>query len=171
MNDGRHLSMPMPPQSPSFEALPRHIVTSSILPFVTSGDWLNFRLASRTCYDIVHGHGSSEDVAQFECPTCRRRAGAYSTSTHCHDVPLAVPTTSCDTELSEALWKIALVRDFQFDESKENHDLLYQAIHCLDGDRPPSEPFLSTKHLFTTSNLFVSWIHWRRLDLKIYPSL
>ncbi len=160
----------MPPQ-PSFEALPRHIVTSSILPFVTSGDWLNFRLASRTCYDIVHGHGSSEDVAQFECPTCRRRAGAGSTSTGCNAVPLADTATSCDTELSEALWKIALVRDFQFEESTENHDLLHQAIHCLDGDRPLSEPFLSTKHRFTTSNLFVSWLHWRRLDLKMYPSL
>ena len=54
----KHLNAPRP-KSPSqsqscFDALPRCIVTSSILPFATCDDWLQFRSASRGCHQILH---------------------------------------------------------------------------------------------------------------------
>lgn len=147
----------MPLQSP-FESLPRHIATAFVLPYVTSSDWLNFRLASRSCYTLVHG--SADDVSQFFCPTCHLRR-VLATSKRCDTI------TNTNTELdgnvlSDNLWKLALVRDFHFEEKD---DFLDQSIHSP--IEPVSDAFVSTQHIFTASNLFVSWMHWRRLNIRI----
>mmetsp|Transcript_3325 Transcript_3325/g.6383 ORF Transcript_3325/g.6383 Transcript_3325/m.6383 type:complete len:528 (+) Transcript_3325:88-1671(+) len=123
------MSAPAPPQSP-FEALPRYIATS-ILSYVTSDDWLNFRLSSRTSFETVHG---------------------------------ASTTTNVGDEESESLWRLALVRDYQFRET-DDVDYLHRTIK-IDDSR--SDAFLSTDNVFTASNSFESWKNWRKIDLRVH---
>ena len=162
----------MAPQSPSFDDLPRHIATSFILPYVSSSDWLRFRVTSRRCYEIVHGSGADEDVSQFVCPKCR--ATTTQTTTRCHDddsttaaaTIIRASSRSGNNILSENLWKLALVRDFMFEES-DDEDWLHSSIHSP--TEPVSDALLSTKNMFTASNLFVAWMHWRKLYLRLNP--
>ena len=123
-------------QSPSpFDGIPRSIATSSILPYVTSHDWLNFRLVSRGCYEIVH---DTTDV--------------YS--------------NAAGGSVSEALWRLALVQDYQFDGSEEE-SILHQCI-SMDVTQNEDDAFLSTDNIFTAANSFISWKHWRKIDLRIH---
>ena len=88
--------------SPLFDGIPRSLVaTTSILPYVTSDDWLNFRLVSRGCYEIVH----------------------------CAESPPTVVMQQEDAE-SEALWRLALVKDYQFDGSED--ESILHLMHQLD---------------------------------------
>ena len=124
-------------QSPSpFDGIPRSIATSSILPYVTSHDWLNFRLVSRGCYEIVH---DTTDV--------------YS--------------NAAGGSESEALWRLALVKDYQFDGSEEE-SILHQCIRSIDVTQNEDDAFLSTDNIFTAANSFISWKHWRKIDLRIH---
>ena len=136
------MNKPVAPLSASFDVLPNSIAAASILPFATSAEWLNFRLTSRRCYEIVHGHDVTSIQQQIH-----------------------------GEEESEALWKLALVRDYRFDyEADERGDeraLLYQSIRCNysnEGDGP----FLSTSDVFTASTAFESWKHWRKIDTHLH---
>lgn len=121
-------------RSPSpFDGIPRSIATSSILPYITSHDWLNFRVVSRGCYEIVHG---TTDVY------CNASGGSES----------------------ETLWRLALVKDYQFDGS-EDESILHQCIRCSMNE---DDAFLSTDNIFTAENSFISWKHWRKIDLRIH---
>ena len=123
------------PPSP-FDGIPRSIATSSILPYVTSHDWLNFRLVSRGCYEIVH---DTTDV--------------YS--------------NAAGGSESEALWRLALVKDYQFDGSEEE-SIMHQCIRSIDVTQNEDDAFLSTDNIFTAANSFISWKHWRKIDLRIH---
>mmetsp|Transcript_19489 Transcript_19489/g.42356 ORF Transcript_19489/g.42356 Transcript_19489/m.42356 type:complete len:157 (-) Transcript_19489:424-894(-) len=152
------MSAPTPSQSP-IEALPRSIATSSILPFVTSNDWLNFRVASRSCYEFVH---NTADVSHAFCPICQMH-GAVRTSTSneaCYNT-----INSGGGRESETLWRIALVRDYQFEEAGDEH-IFHQSIHSPVNSQ--SDAFVSTNNLFTASNSFISWTHWRKIDLRLH---
>lgn len=152
----------MPTQSsPSFGDLPRHIVASFILPYVSSNDWLSFRVSSRGCYRTVHG--SADHVSQFVCPKCR-----------CPTTTSTIASSSNENNnnniLSENLWRLALVRDFLFEETpdddiNQNQDWMHQSFHSP--FEPVSDALVSTQNMFTASNLFVSWMHWRKLYLRL----
>jgi len=160
---------PLSPPTPSLDALPRHIVTAFILPCITSSDWLNFRLASRTCYCLVHGSGA-EDVSQFCCPTCRPLASLVGgdasnlsfDGTETNDGTTITPSSNNDV-LSDNLWKLALMRDFQFEDvtNKEGRSLMYQSIHL------PLQKHWH-RNLFESSNLYMSWKHWQKLRNQIH---
>eukprot|EP00584_Thalassiosira_punctigera_P011626 CAMPEP_0172567428 /NCGR_PEP_ID=MMETSP1067-20121228/115869_1 /TAXON_ID=265564 ORGANISM="Thalassiosira punctigera, Strain Tpunct2005C2" /NCGR_SAMPLE_ID=MMETSP1067 /ASSEMBLY_ACC=CAM_ASM_000444 /LENGTH=537 /DNA_ID=CAMNT_0013358777 /DNA_START=139 /DNA_END=1752 /DNA_ORIENTATION=+ len=122
------MAAPAPPRSP-FEALPRHTATS-ILSYVASDDWLDFRLASRSSFEIVHGGAA---------------AGG--------------------DEGSESLWRLALVRDYGFGGADDD-EFLHRAIRTR---ARGGVGFLSTDDIFTAPNLFISWKHWRRIDVCIHP--
>ena len=136
-----------------FNELPRNIMTQSILSYVDSVDWLNFRAVSRGCYQIVHG---TLDVWQFSDVT----SSAFNAD-----------TTANGSEC-EALWRLALARDYQFDGKAGDE--------CLQSIRSPARrediswkddddiPFLSTRNIFTASNAFISWKHWRKLDSRLH---
>lgn len=54
------------PTMPSpLAALPRNVATS-ILSYTTSDDWLSFRLASRSCYELVHGTAGASSTSGNE---------------------------------------------------------------------------------------------------------
>lgn len=126
-------------RSPSpFDGIPRSIATSSILPYVTSHDWLNFRLVSRGCYEIVHG---TTDVYT------QNAAGG--------------------TSESETLWRLALMKDYQFDGS-EDESILHQCIRSIYVIQNEDDAFLCTDNIFTAANSFISWKHWRKIDLRIH---
>lgn len=157
-----------PQSSPSFDDLPRHIAASFILPYVSSSDWLSFRVSSRGCYRTVHG--SADDVSQFVCPKCRRHAPAM----RCNNATTTTSTSASSSNennniLSENLWKLALVRDFLFEETdddiNQNQDLMHQSFHSP--VEPVSDALVSTQNMFVASNLFVSWMHWRKLYLRL----
>jgi hypothetical protein len=154
-------------QSPLFNTLPGHITTSFILPYVTSSDWLNFRAASRACYISVHGSG--DDVWQFVCPTCQATKSPTipgCASGNAENVVILSTTPDGNENLCEKLWKLALVRDYQFEDTDDGHDeLLYKSLHSP--IEPVSDAFLSTENLFTASNLFFSWMHWRKLETRV----
>ncbi len=58
------------------------------------------------------------------------------------------------------------MRDYQFEGTDDGNDeLLYKSLHFP--IEPVSDAFLSTKNLFTASNLFVSWMHWRKLEICV----
>ena len=164
----------MPPRSPSFDDLPRHIATLFILPYVNSSDWLSFRVSSRRCYETVHGSSAAEDVTQFVCPTCRIR-GASTTptaTTRCNNAATNTfirESSSGDNVLSENLWKLALVRDFMFEDGDDHDDVLLMHKSLHSPVEPVSDAFVSTQNMFTASNLFVSWMHWRKLYLRLNP--
>ena len=129
------------PLSASLDALPNSIVAASILPFVTSSDWLNFRLASRGCYKICHGHdvGNSSSQQQQE------------------------------DEESKALWCLALVRDYRFEEGNDNGPLsMYKSIRCNPDPDDEINPFLSTNNVFIASTAFISWKYWRKIDNRLH---
>jgi len=130
------------PSSASLDALPNSIVATSILPFVTSTDFLNFRLTSRRCYEIIHGHDVGATQQQHE------------------------------EEESEALWRLALVRDYQFEQQEENYEgnvlLMYQTIRSNPDPEDDVHPFLSTSDVFTASTAFISWKHWRKIDRRLH---
>lgn len=136
-------------QSP-FEALPRTIATSYVLPYVTSNDWLNFRVASRSCYELVH------DTRDVSLSTLNSINQTHATS-----------NTSGDGENdeSESLWRLALVRDYGF-EGTEDENILHQSIHSPANSR--DDAFLSTDNIFTAPNSFISWKHWRKIDISFH---
>ena len=144
------------PSPPSLDALPRHIVTAFILPCITSSDWLNFRLASRTCYCLVHGSGAN-DVPQFCCPTCRPLVGGDDASNLSNDGIAITPSSNNDV-LSDNLGKLALVREFQFEDgtNEEERSWMCQSFHM-----PPYQPgntrsaVLSTSNMFKASSIFI----------------
>ena len=131
-----------------FNELPRNITTQSILYYVDGIDWLNFRAVSRGCYQIVHG--TLDDVWQ---------------------VSNVVPSDA-DREC-EALWRLALARDYQFD-GKAGSDECLQSIHSSASREDISlkddddMPFLSTRDIFKAPNAFISWKHWRKLDSRLH---
>ena len=84
-------------RSPSFEDLPRSIVTISILPYVGSSDWLNFRAASRGCYQTVHDTDNVWDSSD------RSRTPIIP---GCDDAASSDPSANNGGE-SEALWRLA----------------------------------------------------------------
>lgn len=127
------------PSSASFDALPNFIVATSVLPFVTSTDWLNLRVTNRRCYEIVHGHGVGGTQQQYE------------------------------EEESEALWRLALVRDYHFEQENNGHGLsMYQSIRSNPDPDDDVNPFLSTSDVFTASTAFISWKHWRKIDRRLH---
>ena len=140
--------MSAPPAS--LDSIPNTIAATSILPFVTSSDWLNFRAASRRCYEIIHGHhiGATQQEKQND-------------------------------EESEALWRLALVRDYRFEGPQQDdvdgdnrRSLMYQSIRCRNNDDDDDDdlPFLITSGVFTASKAFESWKHWRKIDLRLNPA-
>jgi uncharacterized protein affecting Mg2+/Co2+ transport len=149
-------------QSPSFEDLPRSIATSSILPYVASGNWLNFRAASRGCYEIVHG---TADVWHSS-----DRASASDQSLGANAACSDSRSGNVVSE-SEALWRLALARDYHFEAGADDDECLRSirspavAPNDDDDDDDDDAPFLSTGNIFTASNSFISWKHWRKIDL------
>eukprot|EP00986_Skeletonema_menzelii_P001971 scaffold545_cov139-Skeletonema_menzelii.AAC.2 len=130
------MSTPLPA---SLDALPYSIVAASILPFVTSTDWLNFRLASRGCYEICHGHdiGATDSQQQHEDEECK------------------------------ALWCLALVRDYRFEKGDDELSM-YKYIRCNPDPDDEVNPFLSTADVFIASTAFISWKHWRKIDNRLH---
>mmetsp|Transcript_15648 Transcript_15648/g.24289 ORF Transcript_15648/g.24289 Transcript_15648/m.24289 type:complete len:509 (+) Transcript_15648:71-1597(+) len=124
--------------SASLDALPNTIVAASILPFVNSTALLHFRLASRGCYEICHGHVVGSTAAQQQ-----------------HE------------EESEALWCLALVRDYRFVKGDELLSM-YKSIRCNPDPEDETNPFLSTSDVFTASSAFISWKHWRKIDSRLH---
>jgi hypothetical protein len=112
--------------TPLFDSIPRTIVTS-ILSYVTSNDWLNFRIVSRSFYEIVH-EADGEDSED------------------------------------ESLWKLALIRDYQF-EDVGNCLSMRQTFTCSNNN---DSAFLSTKDMFTAATCFIAWKHWRKIDHHIH---
>lgn len=130
------MSKPPTQLSASLDALPNTIVAASILPFVNSTALLNFRLASRGCYEICHGHDVGSDTA----------------------------TRQQHEEESDALWCLALVRDYRFEKGDESLSM-YKSIRCNNPDpNDETNPFLSTSDVFTAPTAFISWKHWRKID-------
>eukprot|EP00956_Cyclotella_meneghiniana_P033700 scaffold98394_cov36-Cyclotella_meneghiniana.AAC.1 len=123
-----------------------------ILPYVSSDEWLQFRVASRSCYDAVHG---TTDVSH----SCRPVLPSASMA---DDTPL--------NEEVENLWNFALVRDFRFQMGRDN---LRQTIYS-GGDQSTTPnsadeegpPFLSTRNVFTARSSFISWKHWRKIEAR-----
>ena len=149
--------------SPSpFDDLPRTIVTSSILPYTTSADWLNFRLASRSSYEIVHGT-TNTNVAVAVAHASPNTTQASSSS-----------SIQENEEDSESLWQLALIRDYQFDASDDG-TYMHQCFRCpannsstTESDSDGDESFLSTSQMFTAANSYESWKHWRKLDARLH---
>ena len=143
-----------------FDTIPQS-TTSSILSYVTSNDWLNFRFASRSCYQIVHG-------------------------TNVANTSDTIATVDGEVNESELLWRLALVREYQFDESEEDEELLYQCIEqnereyqfddedeellhqCIEQNEYQDDAFLRTDDMFRAPNLFIAWKNWRKIDLRIH---
>jgi hypothetical protein len=140
----------MSPPPASLDSLPNTIVATSILPLVSSSDWLNFRAASRRCYEFIHGH----------------HVGATQKQRQQND------------EESEALWRLALVRDYRFEEPQQDdtdnynrRSLMYQSIRCRNHiDDADDLPFLTTSDVFTASNAFESWKQWRKINVHLHPA-
>jgi len=141
------------PLSASLDDLPNAIVAASILPFVTTTDWLNFRLQSRKFYEIVHGHDVGAALQGFG-----------------HDV--GATQQQNEDEESKALWRLALVRDYRFEQQKgdgeDDGSLMYQTIRCNPDHDDEMNPFLSTSDVFTASTAFISWKHWRKIDICLH---
>ena len=130
-------------KSSSFDTIPQSIARSSILPYITSNDWLNFRLVSRGCYQIVHGTNV---------------ANTYDT----------IAIVDGEGSESEALWRSALVREYQFvDESEKDEELLHQCIEQNEYE-DDDDAFLRTDDMFRAPNLFIAWKNWRKIDLRIH---
>lgn len=127
------------PLSASLDALPNTIVAASILPFVNSTALLNFRLTSRGCYEICHGH----DVV-----------GSNTATQQQHE------------EESEALWCLALVRDYQFEKGDELLSM-NKSIRCNPDPDDETTPFLSTSDVFNAPTAFISWKHWKKIDARL----
>ena len=135
-----------------FDILPQTIITTSILPFISSDDWLRFRAASRSSYETVHG---TLDVSHSHCTICQ------SSTYHCKEAAESVIRNhNLPNEEVENLWKLALMREYRFEIGSDN---IKQSIHS-----PPIERvcFLSTRDVFTTPLAFVSWMHWRKLEAR-----
>ena len=160
---------PLSPPTPSLDALPRHIVTAFILPCITSSDWLNFRLASRTCYCLVHGSGAN-DVSQSCCSICRPRAQVGGDASNPSHDGTAINPSSDNDVLSDNLWKLALIREFQFEDhtNEKERSWVYQSFHM-----PPYQPWdtfsavLSTRNMFKASSIFMAWVHWKRICYRL----
>ena len=149
-------SRPQPP----LDFVPHSIVTLSILPFVSSDDWLSFRTASRNCYEIVHG---TADVSESHCSLCQRHSALCTLATHRDSIG---SVDGEEEKESEALWKLALAREFRFDQNAAPESRKHLSIHS-----PPIErdsAFLSTKNVFVTSTAFISWKHWRKIDRRLH---
>ncbi len=123
--------------SASLDDLPNTIVAASILPFVNSTALLHFRQASRGCYEICHGHVFGSTATQEQ-----------------------------NEEESEALWCLALVRDYRFVKGDESLSM-YKSIRCNPDPEDETNPFLSTSDVFTASSAFISWKHWRKIDCRL----
>lgn len=57
-----------------------------------------------------------------------------------------------------------MVRDYQFEEAGDEQ-CFHQSIHSCGHQ---SDAFLSTDNIFTSSNSFMSWKHWRKIDLRLH---
>ncbi|KAL7544967.1 hypothetical protein ACHAWF_008335 [Thalassiosira exigua] len=159
---------PPPPPSP-FHALPRNVATLSILPYAESRDWLNFRAASRGCYDVVHGDAAHRDVSFASCPTCegRRRPGDGGGDGGGGGIPVDGDPSLGDGE-GEELWRLALVRDYGFGDDDEDgdRDRVLRCIHSPVDRR--GDAFLSATDEFVAPNSFAAWKHWRKVDLRLH---
>ena len=140
-----------------FDVLPQTIATTSILPFIATDDWLQFRVASRNCYEIVHG---TNHVAHAFCPICQ----AFT-----NDVPPKEDNSGSGncvsaSEEAENLWNLALVREYRFDVGGDN---LKQSIHSPSSRRENEiTGFLMTRDVFTAPSSFISWKHWRKIEAR-----
>jgi len=105
-------------------------------------------LASRSCYRIVHGTNVTADGSSNSSPSIAAIADGEGSE-------------------SEELWRLALVREYQFDESEEDKEMFHQ---CIKPNLSYNEntAFLSTKNLFTAPNSFIAWKNWRKIDLIIH---
>ncbi|KAL9180609.1 hypothetical protein ACHAXT_011062 [Thalassiosira profunda] len=140
-------------QPSAIEALPRTLA-SSVLSYVTSDDWLNFRSASKSCHEIVHG---TPDVWASTSSDAPANGGSESES--------------------DSLWRLALFRDYGFGKPSDTamiplmkaggdgEDVYRRCIHASD---PQSGAFLSTKDVFTAPSCYVAWKHWRRIDQRLH---
>ena len=131
---------------PSFEDLPA-ISTSSVLSYVASSDWLSFRAASLFCYRTVHDtanvwHSSDRTYA----PNVPGSGGGGASGS-------ADPTSANNGGEGEALWRLALARDYRFEGGMASDECL-QSIHSP-GFAPNDDddvPFLSTGNMFIAPN-------------------
>mmetsp|Transcript_22141 Transcript_22141/g.46372 ORF Transcript_22141/g.46372 Transcript_22141/m.46372 type:complete len:563 (-) Transcript_22141:243-1931(-) len=161
--------------SSSFDLLPQSIITSSILQFLQSRDWLSFRLASRSCYvavhgtsDVFHAVGSESNKSDDDCLEATDEKNGEST-------PLKKELLS----ESESLWKFALVRDYGFEHAPNNSngnnnnnsgdDQFYHSIRSPE-DTNDETPFLRTSDVFKAPTAFSSWKHWRKIDRRIHST-
>jgi hypothetical protein len=136
-----------------FDALPHTTITASMLPFVSTDDWLQFRAASRSCYEMVHG---TTNVSHGHCSLCQ------STRHLLHEE--ASDANNSLNEEAENLWKLALVRDYRF---QMGGDDLLKSIHSpKDEYGRERHHFLSTEDVFTASTSFQSWKHWRKIEAR-----
>jgi len=68
---------------------------------------------------------------------------------------------------SEVLWRLALVREYQFDESEKDEELFYQCIEQNEYE-DDDDAFLRIDDMFRAPNLFIAWKNWRKIDLRIH---
>lgn len=127
---------------PSFEDLPA-IATFSVLSYVASSDWLSFRAASLFCYQTVHDttnvwHSSDRTYA----PNVPGGGGGGDSGS-------ADPTSANNGGEGEALWRLALARDYRFEGGMTSDECL-QSIHSPNDD--DDVPFLSTGNMFIAPN-------------------
>ncbi|KAL3800833.1 hypothetical protein HJC23_001670 [Cyclotella cryptica] len=141
----------------AFDVLPQAITTTSILPFVSSDDWLAFRAVCRGCYEIVHG---TNDVLHSFCPLCQSTSHSTGTDSNPLSSSSRCSSTQANDE-SDSLWNLALVRDYRFEIGVDEGNYMKQAIHSpITG----TISFLSTNDVFRASTSFISWKHWRKLE-------
>jgi len=62
---------------------------------------------------------------------------------------------------------LALVREYQFDESEKDEELFYQCIEQNEYE-DDDDAFLRTDDMFRAPNLFIAWKNWRKIDLRIH---
>jgi uncharacterized protein affecting Mg2+/Co2+ transport len=66
---------------------------------------------------------------------------------------------------SEALWRLALKRDFHFDKGLDDClQSFHSPVNNVNIDTHIGDtPFLSTSNMFTAPNTFISWKHWTKV--------
>jgi hypothetical protein len=167
-------------QTSAFEDLPA-ITTLSILGYVTSIDWLNFRVVSRRCYEAVHDTANVWHAASPPAERDRAPADAFLNGAIGDDASTSIRSDSNARTIgggtSDSLWRLALARDYEFvdggRDGNPSDDECLTSIHspalldAIAGNADDDhEPFLSTENAFAAPNAFVSWKHWRKVQLR-----
>lgn len=80
---------------------------------------------------------------------------------------------------SEALWKIALVKDYQFErpsdekrgtrasDTSQKYNLM-TSIHSPMNERGSDHALLTTNNVFEATTSYSSWKHWRQIDRRFH---